>query len=285
MGVIVVGVDGSDQSMYAVEWAAEEAARRGLRLRIVHAEPEWFYGQPIDPALQEWLLTGTGNLLHKALTTARQHAEGVAAETEHLPGQPAWALLDRSADAAMIVLGGRGVGAVAGVLLGSTTLQVVTHTKIPAVVVRRPEVAACGEIVVGVDGSAISEPATGFAFEEAALREARLRMIHVWSHPASRWPGDMQPLVHDPQIIAAEELRSVETSQARWREKYPGVEVISEVVHGHPAPILAGASARADLLVVGTRGRGGFTGLLLGSVSHALLHQAHCPLAVIPKAR
>lgn len=136
----------------------------------------------------------------------------------------------------MIVVGGRGVGAVAGILLGSTTLQVITHTKIPAAVVRQPEPAERGEIVVGVDGSATSEPATGFAFEEAGLRGARLRMIHVWSHPAFRSPGDLRPLVHDPQIIAAEELRSVEESQARWREKHPGVEVISEVVHGHPVP-------------------------------------------------
>lgn len=287
MSVIVVGVDGSDQSRYAVEWATEEAVRRSLPLRIVHAEPEWLHHQPTDPriaSVREWLLTGGRDLLHRAVTTARQRSADLALQTEHLPGQPARVLLDRAADAAMVVLGGRGAGTAAGLLLGSTTLQVVTYTKVPAIVVRQPEPAAYGEVVVGVDGSEISEPATGFAFEEARLRRARLRMVHVWSHPAARWPGDMQPLVHDPQIIAEQELRSVEESHARWRERHPGVEVISEVVHGRPAPILAGASARAELLVVGSRGRGGFTGLLLGSVSHALLHQANCPLAVVPRA-
>lgn len=285
MSVIVVGVDGSDQSMCAVEWAAEEALRRDLRLRLVHVEPEWLYDEPSETraaALREWLLTGAGDMLHRAVTTARRRSPHVVVETEHLTGQVARVLLERSDDAAMIAVGCRGAGAAAGLLLGSTTLQVVTHTKIPAVVVRQPPGAARGEIVVGADGSAVSEPAIGFAFEEAALRRTRLRTIHVWSHPASRWPGDMRPLVYDPQLIAEEELSRVERSEAGWREKFPDVEVVSEAVHGRPAAVLAGASVRADLLVVGTRGRGGFTGLLLGSVSHALLHQAQCPLAVIP---
>lgn len=287
MSAIIVGTDGSDQSLHAVEWAAEEAERRGLPLRIVHAEAEWMYDTPVDPrlsAVREWLLTGGKELLDKAVATARERVPGVEVDAETVPGQVARVLLEKAADAAMVVLGGHGMGAATGLLLGSTTLQVVTHAKVPTVVVRDLEPAVRREVVVGVDGSAVSEPAIGFAFEEAALRRARLRAVHAWSHPASEGPGDMQPLVYDPQIVAEEEMRLVEKSLAPWQDKFPEVEVVFEAEHGRPARILAGASARADLLVVGNRGRGGFTGLLLGSVSHALLHHAHCPLAVVPAA-
>lgn len=92
----------------------------------------------------------------------------------------------------------------------------------------------------------------------------------------------MRPLVHDPVIVADEERRALSESLVAWREEFPDVEVSGEVVRGRPARILAGASARSDLLVVGTRGRGGFPGLRLGSVSHAMLHTAHCPVAVVP---
>jgi nucleotide-binding universal stress UspA family protein len=94
----------------------------------------------------------------------------------------------------------------------------------------------------------------------------------------------MQPLIYDPQVVMEEELAAMETSLAHRRERFPGIEVVAEAVPGRPVRILSGASARADLIVVGTRGRGGFAGLLLGSVSHALLHHAHCPLAVVPTA-
>ncbi|MEV5705007.1 universal stress protein [Actinoallomurus sp. NPDC052274] len=288
MSEIIVGTDGSDQSLRAVEWAADEAVRRALPLRIVLAEAEWMYDTPVDPrlgAVREWLLTGGRDLLARAVSTARERVPGVMVQAETAPGQVARVLLSKAGNAAMIVLGGHGMGAATGLLLGSTTLQVVTHARVPTVVVRDLEPAVRREVVVGVDGSAVGEPAVGFAFEEAALRKARLRALHVWSHPASRGPGDMQPLVYDPQIVAEEELRLVETSLATWQDKFPEVEVVFDVEHGRPARILAGASARADLLVVGTRGRGGFSGLLLGSVSHALLHRAHCPLAVVPTVR
>ncbi|MCO5967787.1 universal stress protein [Actinoallomurus soli] len=288
MREIVVGADGSDQSLRAVEWAAEEAERRALPLRIVHAEAEWMYDTPVDPRLggvRELLLTGGKELLARAEAVARERAPGVAVSAETAPGQVARVLLERAGDSAMVVLGGHGMGAATGLLLGSSTLQVVTHAKVPTVVVRDLEPAERREIVVGVEGPAVSEPAVGFAFEEAALREARLRAVHVWTYPASSGPGDMRPLVYDPRLVAEEELRLVEASLAAWRDKFPEVEVVFDVEHGRPVRILGGASARADLLVVGTRGRGGFTGLLLGSVSHGLLHHAHCPLAVVPAAR
>ena len=287
MNAIIVGTDGSDASARAVEWAADEAVRRRLRVRIVHAVAPWLYDTPVDQrfeAIRKWLLTTGEEVLDAAVAACRDRADSLTVEGELLPGPAAKALLERSAGARMVVLGGHGAGAATGLLLGSTTLQVVTHTKTPAIIVRHADPEVRGELVVGVDGSTASEPALAFAFEEAALRRARLRVIHVWSHPASSGPGDMQPLVYDPKVLAEEELAAMRESLTAWQERFPRTEVVTEVVHGRPARILSGASARADLLVVGTRGRGGFTGLLLGSVSHALLHHAHCPLAVIPSA-
>lgn len=286
MNAILVGTDGSQSGMCAVRWAAEEAGRRALPLRILHAMAPWLYDTPVDPrfaSIRTWLLAQGAEVVDEALAAAREHG-GVEVEGELIPGPASRTLLERAADAAILVLGGRGTGAAAGLLLGSTTLQVVAHAPVPVVVVRSLEPVVHGEVVVGVDTAAGGEPAIGLALEEAALRAARLRVVHAWWHPASAAPGEMRPLVYDPQVLAEEELRRVEEALPAWREKFPAVEVVSEVMHGRAARVLAEASARADLLVVGTRGRGGFTGLLLGSVSHALLHRARCPLAVVPVA-
>jgi nucleotide-binding universal stress UspA family protein len=196
----------------------------------------------------------------------------VAIETELKVGSAAQVLLDRARAAAMVVVGARGARPIARWPLGSTARQVVTHTSVPAVVVREPERAERGEVAVGVDGSNANQPAVRFALEEAALRKARLRIVHAWSRGSSSGPDAVQPQDHDPVIFADEE----------WRSEFPEVEVLFELVRGRPARILAGASARSDLLVVGTRGRGGFPGLRLGSVSRATLNTAYCPVAVVP---
>jgi nucleotide-binding universal stress UspA family protein len=284
MNAIIVGADGSRHSLRAVDWAAEEAALRRSSLRIVHAMPPWLYDENVDPRLvsvREWLLAGGQEVIGEAVETARTRVGGLAVEGELAPGGAARMLLERTRDASMIVIGGHGVGTVAGLLLGSTALQVVAHTPVPAVVVRHVEAVMRQEIAVGVDGPPAGEATLAFAFEEAALRGARLRAVHVWSDPGTGL-GGMTPLVYDPDQIAEEQTHRLNEMLAPWRDKYPEIQVVTEVVHGRPVRILAGASARADLLVVGTRGLGGFTGLMLGSVSHGLLHHAHCPLAVVP---
>lgn len=290
MTAIIVGADGSQHSLRAVDWAAEEAALRGMSLRIVHAVAPWLYDRKIDPrllAVREWLLAGGQEVVGAAVEAARMRAPGIDVEGEMVPGGASGALLDRAAPgaASLLVLGSRGVGTVAGLLLGSTALQVVAHTRVPAIVVRQLEPLPRQEVAVGVDGPPTGEPALAFAFEEASLRAARLRAVHVWSDPGTSGPGGMTPLVYDPAIVSAEHTRRLNEELAPWRQKYPDVEVVTEVVHGRPVRILAGVSARADLLVVGTRGRGGFAGLMLGSVSHGLLHHVHCPLAVVPSPR
>jgi nucleotide-binding universal stress UspA family protein len=285
MNAIVVGVDGSRDSARAAGWAAEEAAARRCPLRIVHAVAPWLYERNVDPRLvsvREWLLAGGQEVIGAAVEAARARAEGIDVAGEVVPGGASRALLERARDASMVVVGGHGVGTVAGLLLGSTALQVVSHATVPAVVVRHVEPLAREEIAVGVDGLPAGEPALAFAFEEAALRDARLRAVHVWSDPGATRPGGLTPLVYDAETVTAEHTRWLNDALAPWREKYPEVKVVVEVVHGRAVRILSGVSARSDLLVVGTRGHGGFRGLFLGSVSHGLLHHAHCPLAVVP---
>jgi nucleotide-binding universal stress UspA family protein len=287
MNTIVVGADGSRHSLRAVEWAADEAALRGSSLRIVHAVAPWLQDKNVDPRLlvvRDWLLAGGEECLGTAVEAARARAPGLDVGGEMVPGGASRILLDQARTASLIVLGSHGVGTVAGLLLGSTALQVVTHTAVPAVVVRHYEPVSLREIAVGVDGPPIGEPALALAFEEASLRGARLRAVHVWSDPGSIGPAGTTPLVYDSEKVAAEHTHRLNDALAVWREKYPDVEVVTEVVHGRPVRILAGVSARVDLLMVGTRGRGGFAGLVLGSVSHGLLHHAHCPLAVVPSA-
>ncbi len=285
MDQIVVGTDGSDHSMRAVEWAAEEAARRGVPLRIVHAVAPWLYDTSVDPrlaAVRKWLITSGEEVVDAAVAAVRGRVPGIEAGGEAVPGGAAKALLEEARNASMIVLGGHGVGVISGVLLGSTALQVVAHTTVPTVVVRHRDPVVRQEILVGVDGSESGDAALAFAFEEARLRRVRLRAVHVWSEPGAAGPGEMMPLVYDPEIVSDEQARHLDGALAPWRDKYPDVEVVPEIVHGRPVRILGGASARADLLVAGTRGRGGFAGLVLGSVSHGLLHHAQCPLAVVP---
>lgn len=285
MKQIIVGVDGSEQSLQAAEWAAEESVRRGAPVRIVYAIAPWLFDTSVDPragAVREWLRDSGQDVVGQAVARAHRRAPQASVSAEVVPGGPAHALVKEAANAAMVVVGSRGSGELTGLLLGSVALQVASHAPAPIVVVRHQDTPAHREVVVGVDGSPSSVAAIDFAFEEAQLRGARLRAILAWRHPVSTAPGDMQPLVYDPKVVADEEERTLVECLAGHRDKYPDVEVVHEVMHDRPVRALTGASARADLLVVGTRGRGGFTGLMLGSVSHAMLHHAHCPLVVVP---
>jgi nucleotide-binding universal stress UspA family protein len=288
MNEIVTGVDGSPHSLHAVRWAAAEAERRGASLRIVYALAPWLFETNVEPRVREvrdWLRDSGQGVIDEAGAVARDRAPGVEVSAQMVPGGPSRALIEAAKDAAVLVVGGHGTGTLTGLLLGSVALQVATHAPCPTVVVRFGEPPVERGVVVGVDGSDDSRAAIDFAFEEAALRKARLRAIIAWTHPASAAPGDMQPLVFDPEIVTAEEERILAESLAGRREKFPDVDVVHDVVRGRPTHVLAEASAKAALLVVGTRGRGGFQGLVLGSVSHALLHHAQCAIAIVPVTR
>jgi nucleotide-binding universal stress UspA family protein len=290
MDRIVVGADGSAHGLTAVAWAAGEARRRDAELRVVYAVAPWLFDVPLDPrvgAHREWMHDNGDEVLEQALAHARERAPGVRVSGEQVPGQPAEALIKESARALMTVVGTHGTSGVAGLLLGSVALQVVSHALGPAVAVREempepgrrePGEPGTREIVVGVDGSGNGGEATGFAFEEASLRGARLRAVLAWSHG----PAGMRPHGYDPDAVHGEAERALADSLLGWEVRFPEVEVVRDVVRARPVRALSEASDGAGLLVVGTRGRGGFTGLVLGSVSHALLHHARCPLAVVP---
>ncbi|MBA9002787.1 universal stress protein [Thermomonospora cellulosilytica] len=283
MKQIVVGADGSDIGLDAVAWAAREAELRDASLRIVHAVVPWLFDVPADPqagAGREWLYDNGRAALDEASARAAATAPGVKVSTELIPGGPAKVLLEAAQDADMVVVGSTGVGQVVGALLGSVALQVVSYAPRPAVVVRRLAPRDRGDVVVGVDGSASCRAALRFALQEAELRGARVRAVLAFTHPVPLGPGDTRLPVY-PERLVAEEMRTLAESLGGHRQEFPDVEVIQQVVHAQPTRALAEASDNAGLLVVGSRGRGGFTGLILGSVGHAMLHHARCPVAVV----
>lgn len=284
---VVVGVDGSDQSMRALGWAAEEAALCHRRLRVVHAFVWPLYPVDLDPPAGGFPDGGLRRAADRIVTEALEHAAAVAPAVEIdgavVAGTAAPTLLRESERAELLVVGNRGLGGFTGMLVGSVGAAVAAHAACPVVVVRRrqDDGPSAGRVVVGVDGSAASELALGFAFREATRRRTGLTVVHTWMGPVSEGPGDMLPLVHDPAIVGRDEDRLVAETLAGWQEKFPDVEVRRDVVHGHAAKVLVAESRGAMLTVVGSRGRGGFPGLRLGSVSRALLHHADGPLAVV----
>ncbi|HEU4423611.1 MAG TPA: universal stress protein, partial [Pilimelia sp.] len=281
---VVVGVDGSKSALGAVRLAAREARLRGRPLRVVHAFIWPLLNVPLGPSpagpLDGGLRHDAELIVEEAVAEAARTEPGLALTAQIVNGAAAPVLLGESRHAALVVLGDRGLGGFTGLLVGSVAVQVVAHAECP-VLVARGEPRADGPVVVGVDGSPLSGLAVGFAVEEAALRETGVVAVHAWTRPVSTGPGDMLPLVYDVDAVEAEEDRVLAESVAGWGDRYPEVPVTHRLVRGPTRATLIDESARAQLLVVGARGRGGFAGLLLGSVSQAVLHHAGCPVAVI----
>ncbi|MGW4346603.1 universal stress protein [Streptomyces sp. NPDC004690] len=283
---VVVGVDGSPSSLEAVAVAAREARLRGRGLKVVHAFlwpivhvplGPWPMGQAMDALREE-----AGRLV----TEAAEHARSVAPDLEIrcavLAGGPLPVLEAESHGAALVVVGSRGTGGFMGLLLGSTAVQLAGHAHCPVLVVRdRPALA--GPVLLGVDGSPAGEPAVDFAFAEAALRKTGIVALHAWtpwSVPVTPPPGPSAPHQPDPAALADRERRLLAEALAGQQEQYPQVPVDHVLVKGDAREALIEASGRAGLLVLGARGHGGFAGLLLGSVSQAVLHHATCPVTV-----
>ncbi|MEU0938544.1 universal stress protein [Embleya sp. NPDC005971] len=282
---IVVGIEDTDAGRLAVVWAADEAARRGLPLRLVHAL-DWPLGADrhpeSNPHRQTWgerfRATGVRALDAARELVAPRHPR-LSTESVLADGTPVAALREHSRDAAMVVLGSRRLSTAAELLTtGGIAVPVTAHATCPVVVVREPEHTS-GEpptIVVAVDGGRHSEPAVAYAFDEAARRGATIVAINVRQLPGGLLAGlRMREEMQEGRLRLAETL-------AGWTEKYPTVPVHREVAVGHPVAVLREAAEHALCLVVGTRGRGGFTGLLLGSVGHGLIHHARCPLVIVP---
>lgn len=283
---VVVGVDGSPSSLGAVGMAVRMAAERHRPLRVVHAFMWPLLHVPLGPAPGAPEGAGLRHEAERIVAGSVAHAREIATSDiditgEVVTGSATAVLLAEAREAALVVVGDRGLGGFSGLLVGSVAVQLSAHAPVPVLVVRGTE-HPDGPVVVGVDGSGRDDPAVGFAFEEAAFRGADLRAVHAWTPPVSTEPGDMLPLMYDVNDVADEETRVLAEAVAGWSDRYPDVKVSRTLIRGRARRALIEESTRAQLLVVGARGRGGFTGLLLGSVSHAALHHAKCPVTVVP---
>ncbi|MER7332215.1 MULTISPECIES: universal stress protein [unclassified Micromonospora] len=282
---ILVGYDGSPDASVALEWALEEAGRSGRPVRLAYVF-EWvtvagWVGPGIAPGIwpDEAARRQVEELVRKAATEAADAHPELTVTGEVFDGPTAVVLQERSARAGLLVLGTRGHGGFGGLLVGSTAVAVTAHAHCPVVVVRG-EVAAggrTGQVVVGVDGSECSLVALGFAYEQAAARGLPLQVLRAW-HPG---PGQRPPSGPEAREAAAVDRAELDEPLARWSRTFPDVQVAVQVAEGSPASLLVDASRNASLVVVGTRGRGGLRGMLLGSVSQQLIQHAHCPVAVV----
>ncbi|MEV0133281.1 universal stress protein [Dactylosporangium sp. NPDC050688] len=282
---VVVGVDGSPDSLDAVEWAAADATRRQRPLRVVHAFPWPAAFPPVPRHLYEQAMRDNAeHILRAAVARARAVAPEVAISADTPVQQAAAALVAASQHASTVVVGNRGLGGFTGLLAGSVGVELAAHAACPVVVVRhadRPPGPEAGRVIAGVDGSQDAERALRFAFEQASFRGVGLTAVLAYLWPDSTGPGEMLPLVYDQDNLRDDERRALVESLAGWAERYPDVDLRTAAVRGRPAAVLTERSAGAELLVVGSRGRGGFTGLLLGSVSQAVIRHAACPVAVV----
>ena len=284
-GAIVVGVDGSAESTRALRWAAEAARQRHEPLHIVHgfAPLAGFYGAGL-PVLQQAyqeFVDAADALVAAAVRVARA-AGGpdlvITADRPNVAGPPA--LVEASRTAKTVVLGCSGMGGFTGMMVGSTTVETAAHAHCAVVVVRGRENPQ-GPVVVGIDGSPVSERALAAAFEEASWRDTSLVAVHSWVDVnVDGYPG-LAPAVLGWDDVEADEQRLLAEQLAGWQEKYPDVKVERIVVRDRPRRQLLDWSAQAQLVVVGSRGRGGFRGLLLGSTSQALIHHARCPVMIV----
>lgn len=279
--MIVVGVDGSASALQAVRWAAAEAVRHKVGLRLVHVcrmPSELNAGGELD-AVRDLLRDQGRNWLAEARQVAVEAGSPPVTVLESAFVVPA--LVEESLTASLLVLGTRGLGGFTGLLIGSTATTLAGRVHCPMIVVRG-DTPVGGPVVVGVDGLPDAEAAVAFAFSEASKHGTDLVAVHAWhdslpdtvllGHPA---PPDFEPAQQRAYETLGERL-------AGWQEKYPDVHVTREVVRDHPSRALLRHADSARLVVVGTRGRGGFKGLILGSTSQHLLHHAPCPVAIVP---
>ncbi|MFF9194286.1 universal stress protein [Streptomyces sp. NPDC014779] len=287
---LVVGVDGSDPSLTALDWTVDEAVRHGLPLRIVHASlweryegvvPTWATDRPSGQILAE-------NIVGIAAERARRRAPDLPVTTDVLAEDASTALLREGQEGAILVVGSRGRGEFADLLLGSVGLVVAARAHCPVVVVRGDRQALearHGRVLLGVGEHDVDSPAVRFAFREAAARDAELDVVRTWRRPVHE-PIDHPLLSGNRAIYLAEQSSELldKALEAAVTE-HPRVRLRRATLEGPAHRVLTERSAAADLLVVGARRRDGLVGLELGRVAHRALHHATCPVAVVPQRR
>ncbi|MGL3807846.1 universal stress protein [Paeniglutamicibacter sp. R2-26] len=287
---IVVGVDGSDQGLCALKWAAREAKRRGSVLNIVTAYTiPVFAASSMDAGyatLDDQLIrNGAEEVVRQARATVSE--EGLTVRTYIESGDPSGVLLDLSRQAELIVVGTRGRGGFVGRLLGSVSSALPAHAKCPTVVVpvcvaNRPEddPEIQDRIVVGVDGSDRARMAVLVAAEMAASRGLSMRI--VCALPPVSGALAWMPATVDQEAVTADVRHQMAIGKAWLQSYFPDLEIETDVVEGSPVEVLIRESQTSRLLVTGSRGRGGFAGMLLGSTSQGVLHHSKGPVMVVP---
>jgi nucleotide-binding universal stress UspA family protein len=279
---VVVGVDSSDRAMDAVRWGADEAARRRVPLRVVSAfswTEDHVVGQPgLDERDCDILLEQVRKALAAAVDVATELRPELEVCQQLTLGLPINVLAAEARRAQLVVVGDRGPSRVGRLLVGSVAVALASQAACPIVVVRgrQPPATTSLPVVVGVDGSPVSEAAIAFGYQAAADRGVPLTAVHTW------WdtdPGPATQLFREEDQVYEQELLAERL--AGWRDKYPDVEVERIVARDRPAYRLLEQSANAQLVVVGSRGHGEFAGLILGSVGNALVHEAGCPVAIV----
>ncbi|WP_405539778.1 universal stress protein [Streptomyces sp. NBC_00075] len=293
---VVVGLDGSAESRAAAEWAAREAKRRFLPLELVHVWEAVPAPMALAPLLGVPPADGRGSILREAAEEVRLRHPGLDVIVDQVPGRPAEVLTKAAKDAALMVLGSRGLGGIGGFLVGSVGQAVVAQAEQPVVLVRAGERLADGHatdpsavpfagtpfgpVVLGLDTDSPDDAVITFAFEAAARRVTPLRIVHAWSLP----PYFAYGLPADPELdalLAKQDAAALAEVLHRWKEKYPAVTVVEESRAGSPAVHLVDASREASLVVVGRRVRRSPLGAHIGPVTHAVLHHAAAPVAVV----
>ncbi|OAH11881.1 universal stress protein [Streptomyces jeddahensis] len=286
---VVVGVDGSEPSFRAAEWAADEAVLHGVQLRVVHASLWERYegesladdvGDPSERVIAE-------NIVCAAAERARLRNPEAKICTAILPEDTVTALLRAARNASVLVTGSRGRGGLAGLVLGSVSLAVAGRADCPVIVLRGSLVthSGHGRVVVGVGEPPRGMAAVRFAFEEAEVRGAELHAVRAWRRPAHDTPN--HPLmVGDPaHYLESRAAEILDEALEEAEQDHPGVRLCRRTFEGTARRALREASAMADLLVVGAQrqhGHGHF-GLQLGRIAHSMLHHAACPVAVVPQ--
>lgn len=285
---LVVGVDGSDSSLLAIDWAVDEAARLGLPLRLVHASLwERYEGAALPGSLErpsEQVMAE--NIVGSAAERARRRNPDVKVSAEVLPEEAVSALVREGRSARALVTGSRGRGGIKGLLLGSVGLGAAARAHCPVIVVRGDKAGVEGaheRILLGAGDPSTGVEAVRFAFGEAEARKCTLDVVRAWRCPSyerTHVPRLAEEPEHDHEERAAALLDAVLQDAVR---DHPGVRVHRTTVEGPARKVLLHRSATADLVVVGARRRHGHFGLQLGRVGHTLLHHADCPVAIVPQ--